>query len=178
MRPKEDNRPRLFDQHKVEEIHAMLRSLGWSEDKILIQTKIYAALFDSPELNMPTMIPLETFCVVVMDSDKSGHGYGVGEPVIVTFAANRICLHTDGCVNHWSFHLSDKPRLATDEEIQICIESLTDKQWYTIRCHEFFKPVMDAAMAQAVTVDMEPVMGKDSEEHTLPDGRKITVDAE
>lgn len=175
-RPKEDPKPRKYSQEQVTEIHAMLKQLGWTTEKVALQGRIYAALFDAPELTVPTMIPLEVYCVVVLETTAGG--YEAGVPWIVTSGPNRWCLFTDGVVNHWAFSLDYKPRPATDEEIQFCIDSLTDEQWHTIHTNELFKPVMDAAMAQSVMVDLEPVAGKDSVEHTLPDGRKITVDAE
>lgn len=181
VRPKEEPKPRKYSQEQVAEIHAMLKQLGWSGEKMVLQAKLQATLFDAPELNAPSIIPLELFCVVVLESSDGGHGYSTDLPIIVTDYNNRYCLHTDGVLNHWSFFANDKPRLATDEEIQLCIESLTDQQWRTIHSNEIFKPVMDEAMKQAVSVDMEPVTGNgsmDSEEHILPDGRKITVDAE
>lgn len=177
IRTKEDTKPRKYSKEQVDDIHDMLKQLGWDSKMVAVQGKIYAALLDAQELNVPAMMPLELFCVVVLDKSTSGHGYELGVPIIVTHASTRNCLHTDGVFNRWSFTSTDKPRPATDEEIKQCIEELTDEQWHTIHVNDIFKPVMDAARAQVVTVDMEPVTGKDSEEHTLPDGRKITVDA-
>lgn len=180
VRPKEDAKPRKYSQEQVDNIHELFKQIGWSTDKATVQMKIYAALCDAPELATPTMIPLELWCVVVFGNSE-GNGYQVGDPWIVSSAKSQWCLAEDGCVNNWAFHATHKPRLATDEEIQLCIESLTDKQWTTIHTHEIFRPIMEAAMAQAVSVDMEPVTGNgsmDSEEHILPDGRKITVDTE
>lgn len=176
VRPKEDAKPRKYSQEQVDEIHDLFKQIGWSTEKATVQMKIYAALCDAPELAMPTMIPLELWCVVVFGNSE-GHGYQVGDPCIVSSAKSQWCLAADGCVNNWAFHATHKPRLATDEEIQLCINCLTEAQWRTIHTHEIFRPIMEAAMAQAVSVDMELVTNKDSEEVTLHDGRKITVDA-
>lgn len=176
VRPKEDAKPRKYSQEQVDDIHSMLKQLGWTTEKLALQGKLQAALFDAPELNMPTMIPLELWCVVVFGNSE-GHGYTGGDPWIVTNTGHRYCLHTDGGVSNWSFNATHEPRLATDEEIRLCIEHLTEAQWRAIHVHEIFRPIMEASMAQAVSVDMELVTNKDSEEVTLHDGRKITVDA-
>lgn len=175
VRPKEEAKQRKYSKEQVDEIHNMLKNLGWNADKIALQAKAYAALLDAPELNMPTIIPLEPFCVVVLESGESGHGYQLYTPLIVNSSVNRTCVHTDGILNHWSFGIQDKPRLATDEEIKQCIEELTDKQWRCIHTSDTYKPVMDEAMGQEVMVDgIEPSLNTDSEEVTLHDGRKIT----
>lgn len=176
VRPKPDTTERKFSQDQVNAIHTLLKSMGWSPERATTQMAVYEILLGAPELKVPTNLPLELFCVVVLDSDAGGHSYPLRWPLIITNVSNRTCLHTDGG-SHWAFNIADKPRLATDEEIKVCIEELTDSQWRTIHTHDIFKPVMEAAMAQAVSVDIEPVTSKDSEEHILPDGRKITVDA-
>jgi hypothetical protein len=169
---------RKFTREQQAEVEAKMKAAGWKTEYLQSMMEVFSLLVDAPELKAGAMIPRELFAVVVLDANAtSSHAYGVGVPCIVTHDKECFLLHTDGCFNNWRYLITDKPRLATDKEVETCINNLTDKQWNSIKNHDTFKPIMDAVMNKTVEVEDHSDNGEGNADGdiTLPDGRTISA---
>ena len=142
--------------------------------------KLWSLLHDAPELKTGSMLPLELFAVVLIENHSGNHNYPVNKPLIVTGKDGYLWNPPDGTVNSWKFMPVDKPRYATDEEVEQCIKDLTPVQWQKFRTFEVFLPIQDAAMNRSVMVENDETgrNNGDDNEIELADGRKITVSSE
>jgi len=170
---------RKFTREQQADVECKFKACGWDAAKIQLNMEAMAILFNAPELKAGAIIPRELFAVVVLDANPDGrHVYAVGVPHIVTHENNCYLMHTDGALTNWAYQIKDKPRLATDKEVEKCINNLTDKQWNTIKTHDTFKPIMDAVMNKTIEVEDHSGNGDGGVadgDIELPDGRTISV---
>lgn len=167
-----------YTGEEVEKVRVAYRSIGWNEDQVNKQMEALAILHDAPELKKPTIPTMDTFCVVVAEKDVSGHSRS-NLPVIWTKkrdAHGHWFLDNAGATEtYYMAYVQDAIRFATDEEVKTCIDGLNEKQWQKLIGSDAFKPVMDTAMAKAVTrEDLLVEEEKDNGEITVY-GRAITV---
>lgn len=169
---------RKFTREQHADIEAKMKSAGWSGDNLPKMLEIFGILHDAPELKAGIMIPRELFAVVVLEANPAGrHAYGLNLPFILCNAKGNYLFHTDGSTANWVFQVDDKPRFATDAEVESCINSLNDNQWKVIMAHELFRPIIDAVMNKTVNVEDHTGNGRaaDGEDVVLQDGRTIVA---
>lgn len=168
---------RKFSREEQTEMENKLKTIGWTGSTAQNILELFAILLDAPELKAGAMIPRELFSVVVLEDKNSGHGYALNSPYIVTDPKKNYLLCVSGGVTSWAFGQSDKPRFATDSEIESCIESLSEQQWKTIKTHDIFKPIMEPVMNLSVSVESTEsnTANGDAEEIQLADGRTISA---
>lgn len=169
---------RKFTRPEQEEIETKLKAIGYANPSLQQFLDILSIIADAPELKAGVMIPRELFAVVVLEANPAGrHDYGLNLPFILCNAKNNYLFHTDGATANWVFQVDDKPRFATNAEVESCIKSLNDKQWNGIMSHELFRPIIDAVMNKTVNVEDHTGNGRaaDGEDVVLQDGRTIVA---
>lgn len=173
------DKKRKFTREQQAEIENKLKMVGWNGVNLQHVLDVLSIVSEAPELKAGSMIPRDLFAVVVLEANTAqNHAYVLNVPLISTSEKTSHLLHNDGVTGNWQYQISDKPRLATDKEVKACINSLNDKQWKTIMTHEVFKPVMDAVMNKAVSIDSvednsNGERNGSDEDIVLPDGRTI-----
>lgn len=169
---------KTFSREEVAEIEKIHKEQGLDTNQSARHFKIYSILHDAPELKAGSMLPLELFAVVLIESGVH-HNYPANKPLIATSNDGYLWNPSDGSPSNWRFLSSDNPRYATDDEVEQCIKDLTDRQWMSFHTHAVFKPVTDAAMGREVMVEDAPASNGESEEGNgeirLQDGRTITM---
>lgn len=172
------NKKVRYKQKEIARMRELLNRIGWDASKTNDQMEIFSILHDAPEL-IEAELPLELFCVFVCEQNVNLHRYTANVPYILTHVAEKRGLDLDGTVNA-VFKMNDKPRYATDEEIDFCIRNLNEKQMNFIHRNDTcFKPIMEAAMNRKVGIEEPAVCAvEDGEEVKLPDGRTITMACE
>lgn len=168
---------RKFSRDDIAQVEQLHRNLGWDAAKIETNMKIFSILLDAPELKAGSMPTFDLNCVVVLEANASGHGMNVNKPYILTYVKERHVLIEDGRTTAYSFGSTDKPRLASIEEINQCVDSLSPRQWKAILGQDdvCLKNLYDAVNGEQVTV----VRNEDSDNgEPVNIGRMITVDKE
>lgn len=113
-------------------------------------TKMVAIATDNKYITIPqfgtdsSLPAFDPLTVVVLEANLSSHVYQVGKPYMVTHGMKRFMLDDIGRDKHSAYGESDKPRLATPEEIETCLETLTPAQCRTILSNELFAPMLEA----------------------------------
>lgn len=158
LREKEDkkNKKRKFSREEVLDVEACHRAIGWDEAKVAHIMKAFSILLGAPELKAGTAIKPEVFSVIVLGHNASGSPFTVGEPFIATQRNTEVsyyCLALTGEPTRFVFNAPDRPRFATDEEIDKCIDNLNDAQWYSIKTNAVFVPILDAAFSRSISVE-------------------------
>lgn len=182
VREKEDKKEskRTFDRDERLKIKAAVNAIGWTgstEDQIL---RLLSLITKAPELAKSMTVVVDVLSVIVLEAKGSNHGYGVGVPLISTTSnignANKSirALDISGTIDSWQWDCRDNPRHATDEEIDQCIENLTDRQWDTIKVNPLFKSIMDKSLGVVVEVGPESG-GPEVDEVKTEEGRTISV---
>lgn len=83
------------------------------------------------------------FAVVVLEGNVSGHGHKRDVPYILTHALNKLkCLTDAGEANNYYFTMEDAPRLATDTEIEECLDNLNLAQLKAIMTDPLFAAIV------------------------------------
>lgn len=185
-RAKQDKKDKKekFSDAKIEKLRSLYGSIGWDVNVVNKMMEIASILTDAPELKGKSLIPYDTFTVIVPEKNVKNHKYTVNAPHIVTLKDGTngfMALHSNGSVDcSWIFAV-DEPRHATDEEIEQCINELNDAQWTAIKKADVFRPILDAALLKEVSVadpehdERQNGHLEDGEEVKMPDGRTITV---
>ncbi len=116
--------------------------------------KVLGTIFNIPEIaNLagvnanPTYIPF-TVLQVINNSGLSNY-ISIGDCYIVTDGPNKYVLTKSG-FTHDEFNYNQNFTPASEEQIIKCINTLNEKQWKTIRTHNIFSPVIDAAEGQEI----------------------------
>lgn len=171
------DKKRKFSREDVTQVEAFFKEMGLSLDQANRWMKIYAVLHDAPELKAGSILPLELFAVVLIESNSGNHNYPAGKPLIVTGKEGFLWNPSDGAISNWKFLPADNPRYATDDEVEQCIKDLTDIQWKKLHYHDLFRPVVDAVMNKEVTVEEMPASDHEegNNEIRLKDGRTIII---
>lgn len=171
-----------YSDKDVVKIRKNLTDLGWDQGHVNRQMEVFSILHDAPELLPENIIKVEPLAVVVMEACPNGtHAHGIGFPVIVVSvnsAGQFSCFHSDGVMGKWTINVTDKPRLASEDEIRRCMDNLTPIQLLHIQRNDLFKNIMDAAMNKQVGVEVSDNPAEsvaDGAEIELANGRKITV---
>lgn len=105
------------------------------------------------------------FTVVVVIKDVTGHKLYLNVPRIVTHGKTGESLYYDGEANN-SFNFGGvvgEARLATDEEIEACLNTLTAQQIKRIMTMDLFAPIVNPLFeeqTELVPVDEEPELKK------------------
>lgn len=80
--------------------------------------------------------------VIVLEERKSNHNFAVNKPYLIVNGKNYRLLHENGKTDDTRYSIEDKPRLATDEEIEDCLTNLSAAQLRKIMNHELFAPIV------------------------------------
>lgn len=102
---------------------------------------IFAVALDLPELQQTKSSYVAPLCVVVPIGNSNAHTYSVGVPHIVIHGTNGQLLDSTG--DSRSTILSSDLRVATEEEVEACLDTLTAEQLKTIMTHEVFAPFVE-----------------------------------
>jgi hypothetical protein len=177
------DKKRKYSREDVVKIWQTLRELGFDETKVDKQMNMFSILFDAPELKQGPMIPLEQNCVVVVEANASGHGILLHKPYILTYLKERHVMIDDGRTSSYAFHASDKPRLATFDEIDSCVDALAVKQWASIfneneACLKELRNCVMNCQVECSEGGAAVVEGRAGNEVELANGRVITMNDE
>lgn len=169
---------RKFSTEKIEGVLAAITKIGWdagsNPSKALMEA--FSVLFDAPELTDSGGV-FPVLSVILLGENKTGHGYALNTPLIVSHSINRRLMHDDGHLSRWNFGLTDKPRRATMEEIEKCIASLTDAQWKTVGSDPLFAPIMQAVLDRDIElVTEEPKVKRKKKTDGKPLEEEATVE--
>lgn len=145
---------KLSDQD-LKDIDQLLGESGWSGDHRARMKRILGIATKTPEL-MSAGSVFPVMAVITLQVNATSHGYDLNTPHIVVHRDNRLLLHKNGKVNHSTYSISDKPTLATDEQVIECIQNLTDAQWKTIASDPLFAPIMNAALERDIEELTQP----------------------
>lgn len=139
---------------EVAEIHKIigseLYSLTSSSGRAFL--RVLSIVTKSPEIESIAAVSFPPFTVVVLELNKTNHRYPTSAPIIITHGSRGHALHVSGALNDSVFNENDKPRLATDKEIEDCIRALTDAQWKSILTDPLFNPVVTAALDTEIEI--------------------------
>jgi hypothetical protein len=80
--------------------------------------------------------------VIVLEDKRSNHNFTTNKPYIIVNGKNFRLLHETGRTDDTRYSAEDNPRLATDEEIEQCLENLTAAQLRKIMTHDLFAPLV------------------------------------
>lgn len=155
--PDKDSKVLDEDDKRKQEIAKMLNmyinstemTTGLAASSIRSFAKMIAIATDNKYITIPNItdnsLPaFDPLTVVVLEENKSSHGYQIGKPYIVTHGMKRLMLDDIGRDHHSAYGESDKSHLATPEEIESCLETLTPAQCRTILSNELFAPMLEA----------------------------------
>jgi hypothetical protein len=183
VKDEKKDKKRKYSREDIAKMEQALREMGWDAAKVEKQMLIYSILFDAPELKQGPMIPLDTHCVVVMEANNSNHAMTLNMPYIISYPKERHVLVGDGRTSAYIFNAIDKPRLATFDEIDSCVDELTVKQWASIfnENETCLKGLRDCAMNCQVECSeggAAVVEDRAGNEVELANGRVITMNDE
>jgi hypothetical protein len=107
----------------------------------------------------------EPFTVIVLGAKTSqnNHLYPLNTPLLVYNGKSRRCLHPNGKVDNTSYNnLYDQVRLATDEEVEQCLEKLNMMQQRTIMNNELYAPYIASMFVDPATEQGDLVVDKEN----------------
>jgi hypothetical protein len=136
----------------IKEYHTAVSNMTGTSTGVYL-LKLIAAATKRPEMlqyaqqiaeNAPASIGphYDPLTVIILEHNGSNHAFQLNKPYIIINGKNFRLLHDSGKTDNTRYSAEDKPRLATDEEIEKCLEDLNAAQLRKIMTHELFAPIV------------------------------------
>lgn len=148
------------------ELKCDAKTLEWQRDLFAALVPEHSEVIKSLKLphEITNILPIyNPFTVIVLHSKQSGNSLLLNIPRIVTHGKHRFTVHLDDEPQESYNHATtiDQTRVATDEEVENCVMSLTPKQLRSIMSHELFAPIVNQLYEeQTELVSAEEVVTK------------------
>lgn len=143
---KKNGKKDRYTREEVAKIYLAARQL-WDESACKKIMDLLAMVMDSPELKSYGKFKQCVGCVVVLqEADGNQHNYPINTPLISS-QENMMYLF-DGAIASWTATTKSNPRYATDDEIDACVNALSDKDLNSLMNYEvmrltLIKPILD-----------------------------------
>lgn len=156
-----------YSKEEIEQIDNLMQGLGLGGAARNNWFVIFATLLKAPELAKDSVLEgsyYEPFTVFVPEGGSWITEFR-NKPWIITNGKNRFYLHhTGSTTGHSNADKENKVRLATPQEVVDCINNLNDSQWKTIMSDDLFRPVVNAALEQEVSIDENSISSSPEDE--------------